>query len=315
MINQVWYQSGLAFSCRKCGRCCAGPEEGYVWVTERELAAIADYLQLSPEETREKYLRREGARYSLIEKEIGKDCIFLNRTEEGYRCAIYPVRPLQCRTWPFWKENLRTEKQWREIGVVCPGVDQDQWYAADRIEAIREGDSERHVPDMDLAEAAWRWIEAGRNKKAYLAAVEQLYAIVDQHLAGAESDCEACGQCCQFEKFNHRLFVTSLEMLYLIQGVEKLGLEVKESLKCVGQSSTLQFRCPFQKGNQCVARAFRPTGCRIFFCRGLDKNYQHELAEETLRQLRQFHQQFKAVYYYADLADWLTGYHRYHVGK
>ena len=37
----LWYAGGLAFECGQCGRCCAGPEEGYVWATEDEIADIA----------------------------------------------------------------------------------------------------------------------------------------------------------------------------------------------------------------------------------------------------------------------------------
>jgi uncharacterized protein len=298
-----WYYSGLAFSCRQCGRCCAGPEEGYVWVNTQECHAIAEYLNLSPDQVKEKYMRRVGLRYSLREKETGKDCVFLSRTEDNKSlCEIYPVRPLQCRTWPFWTDNLRSQRDWEEISRSCPGLDRDQWYSYDRIEAIRAGNSDLHIPDATLPQAVWNWIRTNLGKSAYLAAVEQLYQIIDQHLSGAESDCSVCGRCCRFDQFDHRLYVTTLEMLYLVHGIEKLNLTVPK----ISDS-----RCPFQKDNQCTLRTLRPSGCRIFFCRGLDKNYQHELTEEILRQLRRFHMDFNAVYYYADLLDWLDGYHRY----
>ena len=34
---------------------------------------------------------------------------------------VYPVRPAQCRTWPFWNSNLESEETWKEVVSVCPG--------------------------------------------------------------------------------------------------------------------------------------------------------------------------------------------------
>ena len=38
---------------------------------------------------------------------------------------IYPVRPTQCRTWPFWEDNLKSPQAWKnasERGRGCPGM-------------------------------------------------------------------------------------------------------------------------------------------------------------------------------------------------
>jgi Fe-S-cluster containining protein len=40
---------------------------------------------------------------------MGEDaCAFL----DGARCTVYEARPTQCRTFPFWKENLRRRGSW-----------------------------------------------------------------------------------------------------------------------------------------------------------------------------------------------------------
>ena len=53
----------------------------------------------------------------------GFDCIFLKRDKEGKSlCSIYPVRPTQCRTWPFWPENLKTPRHWARAAKNCPGM-------------------------------------------------------------------------------------------------------------------------------------------------------------------------------------------------
>ena len=36
-------------------------------------------------------------------------------------CTIYPVRPRQCRTWPFWESNVVTPEEWQRTCEICPG--------------------------------------------------------------------------------------------------------------------------------------------------------------------------------------------------
>ncbi len=55
----------------------------------------------------------------------------------------------------------------------------------------------------------------------------------------------------------------------------------------------------------CPERAFRPAPCRIFYCRGLPKPFQEEISEQVQDRLQRLHEHFRAVYYYADLLEWL----------
>lgn len=136
--KRPWYADGLAFECQQCGRCCAGPGEGYVWVTEEEIAAIAAHLGLPEPEMRDRCVRRVGRRYSLIERPVTRDCIFLEAGQEGRRgCRIYPVRPTQCRTWPFWSSNLRDPDSWGLAGMRCPGINRGEPVDFDEIETRR----------------------------------------------------------------------------------------------------------------------------------------------------------------------------------
>jgi Fe-S-cluster containining protein len=134
-----WYVGGLAFECQQCGRCCEGPEEGYVWVTPDEIAAIAAYLRIPEDQVRKKYVRRIAVeRYSLVERKGNRDCVFLTAAEGGRRrCAIYPVRPMQCRTWPFWPTNLVSPDMWAEAGRRCIGINRGEPIPFDEIEARR----------------------------------------------------------------------------------------------------------------------------------------------------------------------------------
>jgi Fe-S-cluster containining protein len=93
---------------------------------------------MTPDELRRRYLRREGLRTTIIEHEETKDCIFLRKIAGRKLCAIYPVRPNQCRTWPFWSENLTNSDAWNEAARRCPGINRGKRYSFEEIEKIRK---------------------------------------------------------------------------------------------------------------------------------------------------------------------------------
>ena len=138
-----WYAAGLAFECTQCGRCCCGPEEGYVWLTESEIGAIAETLGISPAETRQQYVRKVRRRLSLKERPGNKDCIFLepDGASRG-RCRIYLARPTQCRTWPFWPRNLADPESWAMAQLRCKGVNRGAIHCFEEIEAKRNATRE-----------------------------------------------------------------------------------------------------------------------------------------------------------------------------
>jgi Fe-S-cluster containining protein len=125
-----WYREGLAFSCTRCGACCTGAP-GFVWVEVDEIERLAAFRSESFQEFARNYVRRVGNRYSLIEKP-GGDCIFWDR-DAG--CTVYPARPVQCQTWPFWPENLETAETWEHVKKRCPGAGRGQFFSLEEIEA------------------------------------------------------------------------------------------------------------------------------------------------------------------------------------
>jgi uncharacterized protein len=127
-MSEPWYANGLAFHCTRCGHCCTGAP-GFVWVNDEEVQDIAEYRGESVAETTALYTRLVGRRRSLREK-ANNDCVFWDR-EAG--CTIYPVRPRQCRTWPFWESNVRTPAAWQETCNVCPGAGQGELISAEEI--------------------------------------------------------------------------------------------------------------------------------------------------------------------------------------
>ena len=131
--DAVWYAEGLRFSCVRCGDCCRG-EPGYVWITDEEVEAAAAHLKMSVEAFRSQYVRQVGGDQSLIELPNG-DCIFWSPVG----CDIYPVRPVQCRTFPFWREYLRSEHDWQGAQRRCPGVNSGKLHSLEEIRArLRE---------------------------------------------------------------------------------------------------------------------------------------------------------------------------------
>jgi hypothetical protein len=133
-MKQPWYKDGLKFKCTQCGDCCSGAP-GYVWVDEAEISDLAAAMQMEIETFKDRFIRRVGARLSLVEYSDG-DCILLD--PETRKCLAYEGRPIQCRTWPFWNSNLRSESDWETTCEVCPGAGKGKLYTLGQIEDSRK---------------------------------------------------------------------------------------------------------------------------------------------------------------------------------
>lgn len=94
---------------------------------------MATHVQVPLEDFTRKFVRKVGTRYSLVEKPNG-DCVFYDKG-----CTVYAARPTQCRTFPFWSENLKSRTAWNELSEECPGVGQGQLYSVEEIGLIRRG--------------------------------------------------------------------------------------------------------------------------------------------------------------------------------
>jgi len=129
MANEPWYKDGLQFTCTQCGNCCTGAP-GVVWVNEEEIAQIAEYVGKPVGEVRIEHTRIVGRGLSLREYANG-DCTFFDPEKRG--CTIYPVRPRQCRTWPFWNSNLESPEAWNEVVRTCPGAGQGAFVSLEEI--------------------------------------------------------------------------------------------------------------------------------------------------------------------------------------
>ena len=143
----AWYSGGLKFSCRRCRHCCSG-EPGYVFLSKEEIEGLAAFLGVSFDEFLEKYARPidRGTYYDYSLKELEDySCIFLG--EEG--CKVYPVRPLQCATYPFWDYLMSDRALWNAEKEACPGIGTGELHGEREIreclEAARRRDNYRRL--------------------------------------------------------------------------------------------------------------------------------------------------------------------------
>jgi len=110
----------VRFACQPgCTRCCE--QKGFVYLTEQDLRNAAAFLKLTPEEFEQRHVYRTRHQRRL-RKPRGSQCAFL--TSEG--CTIHPVKPTQCRLFPFWPHLLESRREWNDTGKWCPGIGQGE---------------------------------------------------------------------------------------------------------------------------------------------------------------------------------------------
>ncbi|MHC5053650.1 MAG: YkgJ family cysteine cluster protein [Planctomycetota bacterium] len=130
-VKDPWYADGLRFGCTACGGCCGG-FPGFVWVSDEEAEVLGARFDLSAKEFRAEYCRRVGTRWTL--RETGNwNCVLLVRG----KCRVYDDRPVQCRTFPFWDENLDCPEDWARAARHCPGMDSGPTLDFAEIERLR----------------------------------------------------------------------------------------------------------------------------------------------------------------------------------
>jgi len=108
--------TGIRFACQCSGRCCRF-RDGYdrVYVSLEERRRIAAHLGMRTSTFTRTWCDLSDGDARL--RAHGDACVFLR---DGL-CSVYEARPLQCRTWPFWPENMEP-RTWREVASFCPGV-------------------------------------------------------------------------------------------------------------------------------------------------------------------------------------------------
>jgi hypothetical protein len=295
---EPWYAQGLRFRCTACGQCCTG-EPGHVWVDKEEVRRMAKARGLSARVFGERFVRRVGRRLSLVERENG-DCCML---KDG-RCTVYAVKPVRCSTFPFWDPVLADRRSWEEAAERCEGIGQGDLYDLQEIERIRGGDpapmrakharppetpvTSRFNPDLRPA--------PGPDWEGALAALASLYRDLERDLPSWGFSCSASGNCCDFDAYGHRLFVTTLEYEHFVRHAP------------VARANPDPRQCPaWGPDRLCKAREGRMLGCRTYHCPPWPRGGPPELHARYHARLQALHRRFGIPYAYRDLVDWAAG--------
>jgi len=131
----------LRFECTQCGVCCTNRGEyGHVYLNDREVVEIARYLGLLPSEFRRRYTFVDE--YGWTQVVLEERCAFLG--DDGSSCRVYPVRPVQCRTFPFWKDLVEDGEWTQEARDLCEGVGRGKLYPIE--------DAHRLMREMELSD-------------------------------------------------------------------------------------------------------------------------------------------------------------------
>lgn len=123
---RYFFDAGIRFECQRCGACCTGAP-GIIRISGPEIRILADFLKISASDLTRMHLRPIASGFSIAE-EVDGACRFFDQS-----CRIYPVRPLQCRIYPFWFSQMRSRRQWEKTLRQCPGIGSGTFYSRERI--------------------------------------------------------------------------------------------------------------------------------------------------------------------------------------
>jgi Fe-S-cluster containining protein len=125
-----------------------------------------------------------------------------------------------------------------------------------------------------------------------IALVSEIYKWIEaRQLAhkGIAGSCASCGKCCDFESYDHHLYVTTPEIIYFVEKISK------ENIRQMTKSN-----CPYQVEGKCSVHAFRFSGCRIFCCKG-EAAFQSELTESAIKKFKALCDELQIPYRYVEL--------------
>jgi Fe-S-cluster containining protein len=136
------FQKGIYFSCKLCGACCRGFDEGEVYVYEEDIIKLTKFLNLKNKFRLRKFARKYfklvdntffwrepgasmGKKYkfkTLGFKFTGDDehCEFLG---EDNKCTVHKARPFQCIAFPVgWNMLINSFNNFTEYSKKCPAL-------------------------------------------------------------------------------------------------------------------------------------------------------------------------------------------------
>lgn len=161
---------------------------------------------------------------------------------------------------------------------------------------------------------AREWIAAVQ-QSAVAAALSELFAEASTAIAARGPACWASGRCCNFAKTGHRLYVTGLEAAWTVHHarLQSRQTQLAQSREANAKALALPVLspmsitaarergdCPFLMDNSCTVHTIKPLACRVYFCDASAQQWQHELSEQLLTELRRVHEKHAISYRYAE---------------
>jgi Fe-S-cluster containining protein len=143
----------------------------------------------------------------------------------------------------------------------------------------------RLTPEQKAGFAAAVRLAAG---SPFLERVDAVYQQFESERASRKPHCAQSGDCCRFEAYGHRLFVTVMEAAHFRR--DAAG----------GVADWDGSGCPFQVGGLCSRHPVRPFGCRVFFCDRSSTAWQQEQYERFHGQIRELHDLAGVPYLYVE---------------
>jgi len=142
--EKPWYANGLRFECTGCGNCCKSRGEySTVYLMQADVDAMAAELGMTDKVFLETHC--EGDRGWTVLRSSSDQCRFLAADNT---CEVYEARPMQCRTWPFWVENLTDRAIWEgPLSKDCPGIGQGTLHSVEEIQATVRRTEDWYEPE------------------------------------------------------------------------------------------------------------------------------------------------------------------------
>jgi len=128
-----------------------------------------------------------------------------------------------------------------------------------------------------------------RSDARFIAGLRETYRQVDLDVGRQNTSCRACGDCCRFDRTDHRLYVSTGELALLTAAAP------------AGPRSVQPLHCPYQDADRCRARDRRPLGCRVFFCDEDLQAWSRDSYERFHRLIRRLHDEARLPYAYIEM--------------
>jgi Fe-S-cluster containining protein len=123
-------------------------------------------------------------------------------------------------------------------------------------------------------------------------AVLRVYADLQRQIDARQPLCSASGRCCHFDRYGHRLYVTTMELATFVHELNASGA----TIPAAADPAT----CPLQVNRLCSVHPIRPFGCRIFFCDPTATEWQNEQYERFHARLKRLHDDLNVPYFYVE---------------